>query len=284
MSFEKLVEGFRGFRSDYFKGDTELFQKLIMEGQSPEALVIACSDSRIDPGIVTRAEPGDIFSVRNVAALVPRYQADGRAHGTSAAIEYAVNTLKVQYIIIMGHALCGGMRALAESEGELKQKDFISRWISIGIKARDMVRKYLPDASIDEQARVLEKTAILVSLKNLMTFPYIREAVEQGRLQLHGWYFDMPNGQILGYNSQTRVFESILSGVPQAAVSACDTGCDCSEKTISIVKYLKRVQQQTHVADIRPLSKSLIGKAALKSQKANGEPDDASDADNVTAA
>lgn len=253
MSFERLVEGFRGFQADYFAKDTELYQKLIVDGQSPEALVIACSDSRIDPGIVMRAEPGDIFSVRNVAALVPPYAADGRAHGTSAAIEYAVNALKVQYIIIMGHAMCGGVRALAESKGEMKlKKDFISRWISIGNKARDMVRKVFPDASIEDQARLLEKTSILVSLKNLMTFPYVKQAVEEGRLQLHGWYFDFPNGKILEYNAEEMRFKDILDGVPMPSVGSFHGTCNCSENPISISKYLKRVKSENKIASNPP--------------------------------
>jgi carbonic anhydrase len=253
MSFERLVEGFRDFQSEYFTGDTELYQKLIVDGQSPEALVIACSDSRIDPGIVMRAEPGDIFSVRNVAAMVPRYQADGRAHGTSAAIEYAVTALKVQYIIIMGHALCGGVRALAESKGEMKiKKDFISRWISIGGKARDLVRKIFPHASIEEHARILEKASILVSLKNLMTFPYVKEAVEAGKLQLHGWYFDFPNGKILEYNAQELRFKDILDGVPMPSVGSFDGACNCKDHEINITKYLNRIKAENKISTEPP--------------------------------
>lgn len=249
MSFEKLVEGFRDFQSEYFSGDSELFQSLIMDGQSPEALVIACSDSRIDPGILTKAEPGDIFSVRNVAAMVPPYTADGRLHGTSAAIEYAVNALKVQYIIVMGHALCGGIRALAESNGEIKnKKDFISRWISIGSKARDMVRKYLPESNIDEQARILEQTSILVSLKNLMSFPSIHQAVAEGRLQLHGWYFDIPNGKILGYDPETLKFKNILTNVQPALTAA---GCGCEATTLSVKDYLKSIRSDKGLAPIK---------------------------------
>jgi carbonic anhydrase len=253
MSFDKLVEGFRSFQSDHFTGDSELYQKLIMEGQSPEALIIACSDSRIDPGIVTKADAGDIFSVRNIAALVPPYAApDRKEHSTSAAIEYAVGALKVQYIIVMGHALCGGIRALAESEGDLKsRKDFVSRWISLGSKARDMVRKALPDAGIEEQARVLEQASILVSLKNLMTFPSVKKAVEEGRLQLHGWYFDIPNGKILGYDNATRKFKNILTNI-EPAVMACEHGCDCHQD-ISIGKFLQRVKKEKKLTAYTPI-------------------------------
>jgi carbonic anhydrase len=239
MSFEKLVDGFRKFQSEYFTGDeTELFEKLILEGQSPETLFIACSDSRIDPGIVTNAAPGDIFSIRNVAALVPAYKPDGKEHGTSAAIEYAVDVLKVKSIIVMGHALCGGIKALAESPNDFNDHtDFIASWISVGRRARDLVRKAYPDASTDKHAPLLEQAIILVSLKNLMTFPKIKQGVIEGRIALHGWYFDIPNGKLLSYDPVEMKFKNILSGIPQAAIGIAE--CGCKPTTLSLTHFLK---------------------------------------------
>jgi carbonic anhydrase len=239
MSFKKLAEGFRKFRADTMTGSqTELFTKLVNEGQSPDTLVIACSDSRIDPGIVTCADPGDIFSIRNVAALVPPYKPDGKEHGTSAAIEYAVDVLKVKSIIVMGHALCGGIKALAESPDDLLlQTDFISSWISIAASARDLVREAHPDKTLAEQAHVLEQATILVSMKNLMTFPNVKQAVAEGRLTIHGWYFDIPNGALLGYDPEAMRFVDILSvDVPPAAIEAA--GCGCEATTLSLFQFL----------------------------------------------
>jgi carbonic anhydrase len=239
MSFDKLVDGFRKFQSEYFTGnETELFEKLILDGQSPETLFIACSDSRIDPGIVTSAAPGDIFSIRNVAALVPAYKPDGKEHGTSAAIEYAVDVLKVKSIIVMGHALCGGIKALAESPDDFNDHtDFIASWISVGKRARDLVRKAYPDVSTEEHAPLLEQAIILVSLKNLMTFPKIKQGVIEGRIALHGWYFDIPNGKLLGYDPAEMKFKNILSGIPQAAISVAE--CNCKPTTLSLTHFLK---------------------------------------------
>jgi carbonic anhydrase len=186
VAFKNLVNGFRVFKANYISGNSaHLFQKLITEGQSPETLVIACSDSRIDPAILTNSSPGDFFSIRNIAALVPEWDEDGHSHGTSAAIEYAVSVLKVKHIIVLGHALCGGIRALAESPDTLGENtDMISRWIVIGIKARDKVRDIMKDEPIDRQASYLEQAAILVSMQNLLGFQSVRTAVEEGRLTI----------------------------------------------------------------------------------------------------
>jgi carbonic anhydrase len=239
MSFDKLVDGFRKFQSEYFTGDeTELFEKLILDGQSPETLFIACSDSRIDPGIVTNAAPGDIFSIRNVAALVPAYKPDGKEHGTSAAIEYAVDVLKVKSIVVMGHALCGGIKALAESPDDFNDHtDFIASWISVGRRARDLVRKAYPDATPEQHAPLLEQAVILVSVKNLMTFPKIKQAVAEGRLEIHGWYFDIPNGRLLSYDAHTRKFRNILTANLHPAMTVAE--CGCKAATLSLTHFLK---------------------------------------------
>lgn len=243
MAFKNLVNGFRVFRANYIAGNSaELFEKLITEGQAPETLFVACSDSRIDPAILTNAEPGDLFSVRNVAALVPYYDSDGHAHGTSAAIEYAVSTLKVKHIVVLGHALCGGMRALAESPENLSdQDDLISRWISIGLKARDAVRTQMADLPFNQQIRFLEQSAILVSMENLLSFPSVKAAVEKGELDIYGWYFDMPNGKLLSYDSELKKFRSVLSDdahVPAIAAS----NYACADALLSLTDFLNKAR------------------------------------------
>lgn len=245
MAFKNLVNGFRVFKANYIAGNSaELFEKLVTEGQSPETLVIACSDSRIDPAILTQSKPGDLFSVRNVAAMVPAYDCDGHAHGTSAAIEYAVTALKVKHIIVLGHALCGGIRALAESPENLEtENNLISRWISISKEARDAVRSIMPGLPIDEKSRYLEQASILVSMQNLLTFPSVKDAVEKGALDIHGWYFDMPNGKLLAYDSDVKKYRSILandSGVPAPAVTA--KSCSCIDSVLSLTDFLNTVR------------------------------------------
>jgi len=249
---KKLVNGFRVFKANYIAGNSsDLFEKLITEGQAPEVLVIACSDSRLDPAILTNSAPGDIFSVRNIAAMVPAYDDDGHAHGTSAAIEYAVSVLKVKYIIVMGHALCGGVRALAESGADIAaKKDIVSSWISISLRARDAVRRYFPGFDVGQQARMMEQASLLISMDNLMTFPCVRDGIENGTLEMHAWYFDMPNGKLLSYDPDSKTFHSVLAGYTLPAVDA--KNCACEEQILSLDNFLNAMrdtQQQEEEED-----------------------------------
>lgn len=193
MSFKKLVKGFRRFRK-------EQFSENLAAGQSPDTLIIACSDSRNDPALLTQSAPGDIFVVRNVAALVPPYQPDGNYHGTSAAIEFAVKGLKVKNIVVLGHALCGGIQALIDPPKNIEDLEFLSQWVRIAEKAREAVGSDLAHITPEARNCAAEQASILISLNNLMTFPWIRAGVESGKIILHGWYFDMINGRLLDYD------------------------------------------------------------------------------------
>ena len=199
---EKLIAGFRQFRKRYYEDEPELYKQLIARGQAPTALIIACCDSRVHPAQVMDTNPGDIFVVRNVANLVPPYVDDGKTHGTSAAIEFAVKHLRVPHVIIMGHSQCGGIRALMESQSGGDMRVFIDPWMAIMAPTRDMIEKNHHDAPLDEKCSLCERAAIGVSLANLSSFPFILQAVKHGHLQLHGWYFDIENG-ILFEQDQT---------------------------------------------------------------------------------
>ncbi|MBI1275537.1 carbonic anhydrase [bacterium] len=212
MSFSKLLDGYDRFYESHFGSLSQTYKRLVEEGQQPETLVIACSDSRVDPALLTKADPGDLFVVRNVAAIVPPCEVDDRHHGTSAAIEFAVRTLKVKHIIVLGHALCGGARALADHENTKENYDFLGQWIGIGKSAREAVMEKLADAPEDKQHRALEQTLILTSLDNLMTFPWVSSRVKAGDLKLHGWYFDMNTGRIAEYDHTTSEFNDIAEG------------------------------------------------------------------------
>jgi len=201
-----LIEGFARFRELHFAQNDTLFRKLVEQGQTPNTLVIACCDSRVDPALILDCEPGDLFVIRNVANLVPPSENQGHYHGTSAALEFGVQNLQVQHIIVLGHAQCGGIQALME--GKMHKEDiFISEWMGIAETALKNVDRELQDASSEKRLRACEQQAILVSLDNLMTFPWIRERVEQGSLTLHGWYFDIEHGELLGYSATAQRFE-----------------------------------------------------------------------------
>ena len=202
----RLIEGFARFRERHFTKGDALFRDLVEQGQTPKILVVACCDARVDPALVLDCAPGDLFVIRNVANLVPPAEYQGHYHGTSAALEFGVRKLNVGHIIVLGHARCGGIHALLE--GDVRKEDaFISEWMGIAGAARESVTRGFPNATSAEQHRACEQQAILVSLDNLMTFPWIRERVEQGKLELHGWYFDIERGELLGYNAADRRFD-----------------------------------------------------------------------------
>jgi carbonic anhydrase len=204
----QLIEGFRRFRELHFAEDAVQFQDLVQFGQTPKALVVACCDSRVDPALVLDCAPGDLFVIRNVANLVPPSENQGHYHGTSAALEFGVRNLAVPHIIVLGHAQCGGIHALLEG-GVSKDDSYIAEWMSIAAAARKQTEQEFAGASDKLRHRACEQQAILVSLNNLMTFSWIRERVEQGKLSLHGWYFDIEGGELLGYNATTRKFETL---------------------------------------------------------------------------
>lgn len=206
-STTKLLEGYQRFKQQYFGDDSRLYTSM-QKGQPAKTLMIACCDSRVDPAILTDCDPGDLFTVRNVANLVPPSECDGHYHGTSAALEFAVNHLQVENIVIMGHANCGGIKALWEDSDD-DQTQFIHPWVSIAQPAKDWVKNKLPTSSVDVQLKACEQRAILESLANLMTFNFIRDRVEQGILSIHGWYFDISTGELLSFNSKTGAFEVI---------------------------------------------------------------------------
>ena len=194
---DQLIEGYRRFRASLWQRERERFEALSRYGQRPRAMVITCSDSRVDPQMIFDARPGELFTVRNVANLVPPYAPDAAYHGTSAALEFGVRALGVAHLIVMGHALCGGIQALLEGlPAELG--DFVGPWVAIAEPAR---RRAICEPA-EKRQEACEHEAIRLSLANLATFPWIREAVAAGRLNLHGCYFDIRSGVLkrLGEN------------------------------------------------------------------------------------
>lgn len=188
-----LLEGYQNFYQKYFVDSPEIYEHLVNEGQSPRTLVIACSDSRVDPSILLGTKPGDIFVIRNVANLVPPYEDDkSLCHGTSAAIEYAVNHLNVENIIVLGHSDCGGIKALVE--GSENSHTFLNTWLDI---ARCNEMDNIKNAHDHKKTcELCEKESIRISVNNLMTFPFINEKVSARVLDIHGWYFNLKSGSL----------------------------------------------------------------------------------------
>jgi carbonic anhydrase len=214
QGIDDLIAGFRRFQSAYYGEQRELVERLVRQGQTPKMMVVACCDSRVDPAIVTDCDPGDLFVVRNVANLVPPFEQGGGYHGTSAALEFAVRCLHVEHVVVMGHARCGGIRALL---GDIRFEDgagqFITPWMSIAEQARREAVAGNPVENAETLAVACEQAALRVSLGNLMSFPFVRTAVAAGQLRVHGWYFDLDHGELYGYNPDTGLFGLLVGGV-----------------------------------------------------------------------
>ncbi|HQR50417.1 MAG TPA: carbonic anhydrase [Methylophilaceae bacterium] len=208
----KFLSGFRRFQHHYLGARRAYFDRLIKEGQHPTALVVACCDSRCDPALLTDCDPGDMFVVRNVANLVPPYTQAGSFAATSSAIAFAVHQLEVEHVIVMGHAQCGGIRTLIEHKPVACDEDqLIAKWLGIAEDARQKAMQALPGRTSETQARACEQASILVSLENLMSYPWIKSRVEAGKLLLLGWYFDMVNGELLQYEADPGEFRALVS-------------------------------------------------------------------------
>ncbi len=188
---DRLIDGYRRFRDTTWPERRRRFEHVADQGQRPRYMVVACSDSRVDPGMIFDAGPGEIFTLRNVANLVPPYQPDGTLHGTSAALEFGVLALQVTDLVVMGHGLCGGIRALLEGVPP-GLKDFVGPWISQAASIRD---KALACEAVEPQLAG-EYEAIRLSLRNLRGFPWIAEREAAGLLRLHGAHFDIRSGEL----------------------------------------------------------------------------------------
>ena len=189
---ERLLNGYRRFRQDRWPERRRQFETLADSGQEPRALVISCADSRVDPGMIFDAGPGELFVVRNVANLVPPYAPDGAYHGTSAALEFAVRVLNVPEIMVMGHALCGGVRAMLDGAPP-EASDFIAPWIGLAAKAKERALAQIGD--VDRQL-LCEQETIRLALENLLTFPWIAARVAAGETRLSGAHFDIRSGEL----------------------------------------------------------------------------------------
>jgi carbonic anhydrase len=202
-----LMAGFRRFHERYFETEDSPYVKL-GTGQSPKTLVISCSDSRVDPVIVADAGPGELFVVRNVAALVPPFETGGKYHGVSAAIEFAVSGLKVENILVMGHRQCGGIRAMVTGL-QNEPAGFVDRWMEIARPAHFRALAAHPEADSDSLCRHCERESIKISIENLRTFPFIVKAEQERGMNLIGIYFDLENGQLLQLDEKSGDFAEL---------------------------------------------------------------------------
>jgi len=211
-AFDTLLTGYRRFRAGPYNDQRARFDALAHIGQAPKVMIVACADSRVDPTRIFDSAPGEMFVMRNVANLVPPYEADGATHGSSAAIEFAVTQLEVEHIVVMGHARCGGITAsltgkfdeAAEGHGA-----FIGRWMAKIEPARDKIRAAAAISPDIDAQQALELAAIRLSIDNLLTFPFVAERVADGRLALQGAHFDIADGLLRVLDPASGRFEPV---------------------------------------------------------------------------
>lgn len=206
---ENLIDGFLRFQHQYFEASPQLYRELCT-GQHPSTLLIGCCDSRADPTLMLGCDPGDLFITRNIANLVPPPHQYTGPQGVLAAIQFAVDDLKVDRIIVLGHSQCGGIRALMRGRATEQPTDFVSHWMAVAEPARELVLRQLPHASDEERCLACEQASILISLKNLRRMENVLSRVEDGSLTLHGWYFDMTRGSLRAYCPRADAFLPVV--------------------------------------------------------------------------
>lgn len=211
MNVIDLMKGNQSFQDIYFKNHEKEFLSLVQNGQNPKALFIGCSDSRVIPSLIMDTKPGELFMIRNIGNFVPPYSPDDDYHGTAAAIEYAVEVLNVEDIIVCGHSHCGACESLHNPPK--KNLPHVSKWLELGSKAKESVSIMAKENSLtmDELYRLTERTSIIFQLENLLTYPYIKEKVDSEKMFIHGWYYKIETGEIEYYNTNTHSFEPISS-------------------------------------------------------------------------
>ena len=205
MNLEEYAKGNKLFRS-YFKENKESLLELVKNGQSPKALFIGCSDSRVIPDLMVQTNPGDLFVLRNVGNFVPPYKPDEDFHATASGIEYAVSVLNVQEIIICGHSHCGACKSLYET---IEDPSLIhtKKWLELGESAKvSAVLSLGADAPKEELLRLTEKLSVIKQIENILTYPYVQKRFEDGSLHIHGWHYDIETGKIDYYNADTYEF------------------------------------------------------------------------------
>lgn len=204
---EHLLAGYRSFMTGRYVAEADHYRSLAREGQAPETMIVACCDSRAAPEVIFNAGPGELFVLRNVGNLVPPYAPDGEYHSTSAALEFAVQSLKVKNIVVMGHGRCGGIRAaLDTTSAPLSPGDFIGKWMSLIAPAAEAVSASTM-MTAGERQTALERISIRYSIANLRTFPCVKILEGKGRLALHGAWFDISTGELWVMNNETGDFE-----------------------------------------------------------------------------
>jgi carbonic anhydrase len=207
--FREFETGHEAFRKIAFNKSKERFKKLVEEGQSPKALFIGCSDSRVMPAMITNSKPGDLFIIRNIGNFVAPYNPDADFHATASAIEYATSILEVSDIIVCGHSHCGAIAALYKEIEETPENIHTIKWLELGQEAKKVALLAHRGSSSEILHQYTEKISVVYQLDNLLTYPGVKRRVEDGTLFLHGWHYNLEDGNIEYYDDENFEFKQL---------------------------------------------------------------------------
>lgn len=209
MIIKDLIKGHQQFKENQSDDFKEELKRLVKEGQKPEVLFIGCSDSRVTPDLMLGTKPGDMFILRNVGNFIPPYKHDEDFHGSAAAIQFAVSVLKVKHIIVCGHSHCGACKSLYHDIPDDESYIHIKTWLKLGAQAKERTLRNKRFNTEEEMYRVTERNSIRHQLDNLMTYPEINKLSNEDKISIHGWYYDIENGNIYVYNKENDQFKPI---------------------------------------------------------------------------
>lgn len=206
----KLISGFRTFKATSFARQKDIIHHLLEQGHKPSTLVISCSDIRLSPAEIFATNPGDLYVINNIGGLIPKFGTTGIA-GILSALEYAVIDLEVENILVLGHAQCNGIKMIMSDKFTTEKglSESMKVWLSVAAEARDAVKKQLANKSEEEQLAACEHESIIVTMRNLLTYPYIKKRLDQNKLNVFGWRFDIETGSISAFNPDTKFFDEI---------------------------------------------------------------------------
>jgi carbonic anhydrase len=202
---QKLVKGIHSFQRGFFASHRALFEQLAVAGQRPETLFITCSDSRVDPNLITNSQPGELFIVRNVGNVVPTMDLPG---GTAAAIQYAVEVLNVENIIICGHTQCGALKAILDPDS-VAHLEYVSRWVKSTIEVKNLIEEKYAHLEGEAKLTAAIQENVLAQLEHLRAYPFVASRLDAGKLHVNGWIFDVGKGEVFDYEPEYGEFLSL---------------------------------------------------------------------------
>lgn len=210
---QQLIDGVHKFRQEEFGRYKSLFKKL-SKGQNPHTLFITCCDSRVLAELITQSEPGDLFVVKNIGNIVPPASAVGSTNSTAAAIEFAVQVLGVNDIVVCGHSQCGAMHALVNSEAPIQDMPHVKEWLSVASSVKDVIHKNYSHLKGEDRSTVAAEENVLFSIENLHTYPCVIKRLNDQSLRLHGWFFKIKSAELFAYDPIRKQFEPLLANEP----------------------------------------------------------------------